>query len=214
MAIAHPSPPSPGWSNLATCCALLLLVQVIFAGYSILTATALTGAGGPSPLVFAFLRDCTGSLLLLGSAWAVESRAAQPRFWIQRDDQGAVLLCGLLSVYCAQGCSALALANITPLFFGLCQPAMPVATLALSLGLGLEPFAPRSAASWGKLGGIAVTVGGALAMVLLANADAGSDLRRDSKNIGLGCLYTAIQVIGGGAFPVAQKVSCGAWARA
>ena len=199
------SAPSSSLSTTLLCALLLCTVQLIFAGYSVLTNAALQGAGGPAPLVFALLRDVTGSVLLLSAAYLHEGRRASPRFWVSREDRADVLLLGLLSVWGAQGCSALALANISPVLFAMLQPAMPVVTLALSLLLRLEAFNPRAGASWGKLLGIALTVVSAVCMVLFNSSNAGSDVRKDSKNLGLGIFYTGLQICLGGAYPVAQK---------
>ena len=181
---------------------LLVLVNTIFGGYSVFTSAVLKGTT-LNGIVFAFLRDTAASLLLMTAAWAHEARKPAParRFWIAQEDTWLVLLGGLLMVWGAQGCSALALVNLSPVVFGMAQPLLPVVTVALSLALGFEHFAPTEWTSWGKLAGIGVTLAGAGGLVL---ASAGSTTA-PSRNFGLGLFYTALQVVLGGAMHPVQK---------
>lgn len=67
-----------------------------------------------NPTVYAFLRDVFGSLMLLAAAWVYEHRQQQPKFCVERGDQGHFILLGLFMVWGAQGMSAMAIANLTP----------------------------------------------------------------------------------------------------
>lgn len=141
---------SPKAADAVVCALLLVLVNFIFGGYAVITSAALKHST-LSPTVYALLRDVGGSCLLLVMAHVYERRQAVPRFWPSRDDQGSFVLVGLLMVWGAQGCSAQAVANLTPSFFSLLQPIMPVITTSLSLATGYESFHPGQAASWGKM---------------------------------------------------------------
>ena len=88
------------------------------------------------PTVFAFLRDVVASMLLLTGAYIYENRQEKPKFWVERVDTGHFVLNGLLMVWGAQGMSALAIANLTPVFFAMTQPGQPVMALTLSWALG------------------------------------------------------------------------------
>ena len=205
--VSAPSPPPR--SLLVTqliAVACLVVVNVTFGGYSVFTSAVLKHATLDA-IVFAFLRDVLGTAVLMGLAFAAERRRppAEYRFWPDREDTGQFVLVGLLGVWGSQGLSALAIANLTATFFSLMEPAMPVVTLSLSLLLGYEPFYARSGWSWGKLAGVAITVGGAVAMAALSSAGSGNDVVRDSKNFGLGVFFAVLQVTMGGTYSVAQK---------
>lgn len=191
----------PSARDVLICSFMLIIVNTIFGGYSVITSSVLKGST-LNATVFAFLRDVFGSLILLIWAYIYESRQARPMFWIAKQDVGQLMLVGLFMVWGAQGCSALAIANLTPVVFSMSQPAMPVVTVGLSLVVGYERFSVREWTSWGKIIGILVTVAGAVMMVVLSQHSSSAG---ESKNFGLGVFYMALQVIMGGSLHVAMK---------
>lgn len=185
-----------------------IYVNIIFGGYSVVTAIALKH-GTLNPIVYAFLRDIFASCILLTAAYIKESKRpiAERRFWIDKEDLGYFILIGLLMVWGAQGMSALAIANLTPSYFSLLSPLMPVVTLSLAFATRLEKFRSNHWSSWGKVFGLLICVGGAVTMGAVNNnsSDTGS-AKEQSKNWTLGNFYLALQLTLGGSFPVIQKM--------
>lgn len=122
-------------TSLPTRCAYITLRTA--GGYSVFTSAVLKGAT-LNPVVYAFLRDVFGSIVLLAAGWVTEARrpAGDRHFWPDRADTGHFTLLGLFMVWGAQGMSAMAIANLTPVFFSMTQPAMPVVTLCMSWAMG------------------------------------------------------------------------------
>jgi drug/metabolite transporter (DMT)-like permease len=187
-----------------------IFVNIVFGGYSVVTAAALTGSH-TAPIVYAFLRDAAASAVLLSAAWAVESRRPAPdrRVWVDRADVGVFVLIGLLMVYGAQGMSAMALANIPASYFSLLSPLMPVVTLAVSLALRLETFRAGAWQSWAKVVGLLVCVAGAVSMGAEGASGGAASASARSRNWALGNLYLALQLTLGGSFPAVQKTVLG-----
>lgn len=185
--------------------ALMLCVGAIFGGYSIYTAVVFAGAATLNPLVFAFARDCVGSVLLLGAA-AVDARRRGTAFFPAWSDAGSFMLLGLLGVWGAQGMSALAIKYATPVFFAASTNLQPVVTLCLSLALGVEPWRGWGAAtSWGKVGGLALTAACGAAVVVTAAAGGPASLAAGALDFPLGAAFAALQVLMGGSLSVVQK---------
>ena len=183
----------------------LVIVNLTFGGYSVFTSAVLKKTS-LNAVVFAFLRDVLGASLLLIGAYTVEKRKGpdKMKFWPHKEDVGTFIFVGLLGVWGSQGLSALAISNLTATFFAMCEPAMPIVTLIVSWLVGYEYFDVRSAYSWGKVAGVVVAVGGAVAMSALSSSGS-SDVFTDSKNFPLGLFFTVLQVTMGGSYAVAQK---------
>lgn len=167
-----------------------------------LTSAALKAPATLSPVVYAFMRDVIASVVLLTAAYVVER--ARPdgsgRFVPAKADAFEFIVVGILGVWGAQGLSAMAVAQTTPAFFSFFSPLYPVITLALSLALGMEPFHRSSVLSWVKVAGIVVAAGGAVGLAVACSA-AGSSVRNDSKNFGLGAAAAAASWAGAGTSP-------------
>ena len=175
------------------------VVSLIFGAYSLVAHLALAGAT-LSPLVFALSRDTLAVVSLMTAAY-VRHRAVPSSFWPAAADVPRFILCGVLGVYCSQAGSALALANLDPLVYTLVQPLMPLATAGWATLAGQEAWALRSAATWLKLLGMLVAVGGAV----FVGYGAGAGSAAAGGSLLLGLLFVGLQIVGGGAYPVAQK---------
>jgi drug/metabolite transporter (DMT)-like permease len=81
---------------------------------------------------------------------------------------------------------------------------LPVVSLLACLALGEERFAPREAASWAKVGGVSLAVGGA-AFVAYSAGGAGSGLGAGSANLPAGLAFCAVQLALGGSYSAVQK---------
>ena len=184
-----------------------IYVNIIFGGYSVVTAVALKH-GSINPIVYAFIRDIVASIILLTAAYIKESKLPlnEQRFWVKREDLGLFITIGLLMVWGAQGMSALAIANLTPSYFSLLSPLMPVVTLSLAFLTGLEKFRSYHWSSWGKVIGLFICVSGAVTMGALNNTNNTGSAKDQSKNWILGNFYLALQLTLGGSFPVIQKM--------
>jgi drug/metabolite transporter (DMT)-like permease len=189
---------------------LNVLVNVLFGGYSVFTSVALRSST-LSPLVFSFCRDTIAAVLLITAAWVSEGRkpVAERRFWIAREHAMDIALLGLLGVWGTQGMSALALANVPAAYFGLCSPVQPMVAMCLSLLWGAERWHPGRWTSWLKVGGLVLSVSGAIALAALAEASKGSStgIIGQSKNFALGSFFIFLQVTTGGSYQVMQKFS-------
>ncbi|EWM25961.1 nodulin 21 -like transporter family protein [Nannochloropsis gaditana] len=121
---------------------LMVLVQVIFSGYHVLTSSALK-TKGVNPLVFALYRELSASLFMALYAcvavwrgkhrWQLETRHI-PRF----------LALGLFSAGNVLG-AVQALTLITPTNFSVLQPSIPVFTMLLSVLFRMERLTPLKA---------------------------------------------------------------------
>lgn len=190
---------------IVLCGIAITSVAAIFGGYSVLSSAVFHGST-VNGVVYAFLRDVTGSILLLGSAYIVERRkGAAGRWMIDASDSGHFILLGLLGVYGSQGMSALAVQQTTPTFFASMANLQPAVALTLAAALGYERFVVREVTAWAKAAGILIAVGCAVATVLLASDGGGDSITSQSKNFPLGCFYMALQITLGGSLAVAQK---------
>jgi len=184
---------------------LISLVAAIFGGYSVLTSIVFTGTT-VNPLVFAFLRDSLGTVLLLGAAIISEKRKGKAGNWrIDWADAGQFFILGLTGVYGSQGMSALVLKQTSATFFASMANLQPVVATVLSCLLGYERFRVREATTWGKVAGVAATVAGAAGIVLLASEGGSQSIISQSANFPLGAFFMVLQVCLGGSLVVAQK---------
>lgn len=181
------------------------VVQVGFAGYFVLCREAFTHA--VSPLLFALLRDAGGALCLTATAWRLEGR---PR--VQARHIGLFALCGVCGVYFGQLMPAVALGHITANNVALLQPAQPVATFAIALGLGMETFHWRRLSGVSKVAGLLASVAGAVVIIALSSASATADdeslgdKQPTTRDLVIGNAIIIAQVMAGGVFLCGQKV--------
>jgi drug/metabolite transporter (DMT)-like permease len=140
--------------------ALLVLVNVIFAGYTTLSAAAFSS--GTSPVVFAFLRDLTACCCFVPALLFFERRGARcPR----AEHWGHIICLAALGVWGSQLMSALAISNLSPAVYGMLKPAVPAVTMALAVALGMQPCSARARSSQLKALGVLAAVGGAVSVV-------------------------------------------------
>jgi drug/metabolite transporter (DMT)-like permease len=189
---------------------LLCVVQTIFSGYVILTSASL-GSSNVSPLVFAFLRDSMATGLF------VTTLTLRERLWPtgqplvpRREHYGHIIALGLLAVFGTQLLGVLAIRNLSAAVYGFLTPTVPVVTLLVSYALGLDVFRPRELASWAKVGGIAVTLAGAVFIVgfatpVEADGDAGARGHAHGQTSPLGIAYIIAQKMSAGTYPLLQK---------
>ncbi len=175
------------------------VVSLIFGAYSLVAHRALAGAS-LSALVFALTRDTLAVLCLMSAAY-LRYRGSPSSFWPAPADVPRFIICGVLGVYCSQAGSALALTYLDPLAYTLIQPLMPLATAMWATLVGQEAWALRSSASWLKVLGMLVAVGGAV----FVGYGGGGGGAAPGGNLFLGLLFVSLQILGGGAYPVAQR---------
>ena len=181
--------------------AIMVLVSLTFGAYALVAHAALSGTS-LSPLVFALTRDTLAVLALQAASFHLHRGGAH--FWPAPEDQARFILCGLLGVWASQAGSALALASLDPVLYSLLQPLLPVATALWATLAGQEAWRAGSRASWLKALGLLTTVGGAV-YVGAASAPGGGGGGGGSRSLLLGLLFAGVQILGGGAYPVAQR---------
>jgi drug/metabolite transporter (DMT)-like permease len=191
------------------CAALITLVAAIFGGYSVVSSAVFHNSS-VNPLVYAFLRDCIGTTLLLGAAAFTErgkkrEDGSGPTWALDVNDFFKFFLLGLTGVYGSQAMSALTIKETTATFFSSMSNLQPAWTCLLAIFLGLERFKVREPTSWGKIAGILTTVSAAVALVLTSSQAGSNDVRSESLNFGLGLFYLALQILLGGALGPTQK---------
>ena len=197
---APPSPPPPphpprrALASLGGPVALLVLVNVLFSGYTTLSSAAFSS--GTSPVVFAFLRDATACCCFVPALLLCERRGARvprPEHW------GHVVALAALGVWGSQLMSALAISYLSPAVYGLLKPAVPAVTMGLAVALGMQPCNARARASQLKALGVLAAVGGAVTVV------AASGEEHEAKNAALGAAYMAVQIAASSSYPLLQK---------
>ncbi len=146
-----------------------------------------------NPWVFALFRDSFGGSTLLLVAFISSRRNRTIQFLPQREDWAHFIVTGLLGIWGAQGLSAVAVSLTTSDYMSLIQPAQTVVAFTASALLGMEPFSLRAWTSYGKVGAVTCTVGGAIFMVLMSSFS-GSSVRANSKDLPLGTAYLMLQV--------------------
>jgi drug/metabolite transporter (DMT)-like permease len=163
---------------------LLVLVQTIFSGYVVLTAASLSSKNTP-PLIFALLRDAVASSCFL-AALLCSGAPRLPR----RDHYGYIIALGGLAVFGTQLLGVLAIRSLSAVIYGFLTPVVPVVTVFISYALGMDTFDPRSSASWRKVGGVIVTVSGAVFIVASA-----APAEEGGGGSGIGIAYIIVQKV-------------------
>jgi len=184
--------------------ALMLTVQTIFGGYSILAHVALSGT--LHPLVFALVRDTLGTLCLMGALYikcrGMEKADFTFNFFPKVEEFPRLMLCGVCGVWASQAGSALTLKNLDPTTMSLLQPLMPLVTALGSLIAGYEVWRVGYSTA-GKVLGLALSVGGASYISFASTASKGG--KSTAGNVPVGLLFLSIQIVGGGLYSVFQK---------
>ena len=178
-------------------------VALIFGAYALVAHRALSGAS-LSPLVFALCRDTLAVACLMSASYLCY-RSAPASFWPAQSDVPRFIVCGVLGVWCSQAGSALALKYLDPLVYTLVQPLMPLATALWATLAGQESWAPRAPATYLKLLGMLVAVGGAVFVGYGGGSSNGGGGGGGGGGLFLGLLFVGLQILGGGAYPIAQK---------
>ena len=141
-----------------------------------------------------------------GDADADEAAPRVAELWPRREHVAYFVLLGLLGVWGGQLLGSISISYLSASLYGLLTPTVPAVTLLISYALGLDRFRPCEAASWLKVVGILVSIGGAAVIVLVSpNGSAG-------KNNSLGLAYIIAQKTCVGAYPVLQKHMLRQWA--
>ena len=166
------------------------LPRAAVAGYSVFSSAAFK-TSSLSPWVFALFRDYIGGGILLSVAY-YRRPDKTARFLPHPEDFGQFLLVGLMGIWCAQGLSAVAVSLTTSDYLSLLQPVQTVVSFIGSTAVGYDPFDLRSWTSYAKVGAVSCTVGGAIFMVAMSSL-AGSSVRAESKDLGLGTMYLVLQ---------------------
>ena len=182
----------PRWWATVVNVLTLMLVQSIFAGYSVFSSAAFRSSS-LNPWVFALFRDVIGGSILLSIAYYKRSDR-NSRFFPMAEDFAHFLLLGLLGIWCAQGLSALAVSLTTSDYMSLIQPVQSVVAFIGAVVMGLEPFNPRIWSTYGKIGAVCCTVGGAIFMVAMSSSST-SSVASESKDLPLGTMYLMLQVL-------------------
>ena len=94
----------------------------------------------------------------------------------------------MLGTWGAQLMSSLTISFLSASIYGLLTPSVPIVTALVSFALGVDIFYVRSVASWTKVLGILVTVGGAVALVGFS-----STISLESKNASLGACWRLLR---------------------
>ena len=159
----------PSRSSIAGNAQLVLVMVAVsasFAGNSVIVKVALAPPNDVDPVVFSFLRDVGGALVLL-----CVCRFQGNLVWPRREDVGVFVLLGVLGVYIGQQFMVVALQYdaVTPLNAMLLQPSQPVLTVLIAALFGTEAL-ELSTTHWRlKLAGILVGACGAMYSVYMAS---------------------------------------------
>ena len=176
----------------------LVLVQVTFALYNVLTKTALRG--GLDPGVFVLLRD--GSTAAVVSI-AARQRGGEPKHFARPSGDRDTLrfwLLGVLGLYFGQYFVVLGLERGSAVLASTWSNCIPAATYLMGLQLGTERFDARERSAPLKLLGVALAVGGALGATVGGGSGGGSSAGPvPTGDTVLACAYFGLQVLLGGA---------------
>jgi drug/metabolite transporter (DMT)-like permease len=200
----------------------MAVICSIFGGYGVLAHAALGQSSNAHALVFAWLRDMIGTVLLLSTAYFVEMKKSEDvrRFWPKNaSDLLRFFLLGLTGVWGAQGMSALSLANMNATLFACFSQMLPVVAFVVCLVIGEEKFNYLAIESWGKLFGVCCAVGGAAFLSVSAGSGGGAGLSAGNANLPAGLFFVTMQLLFGGSYNPIQKgllgkypsLVCAAW---
>lgn len=186
--------------------AFLLVINVIQAGYDVITAHALSQST-VHPSVFAFLRAAGAALVLsLVMWWKERGRPDDQRKMVpDREDVGMLIAIGALAVAGHINLTAMALAEAPAALVGMFAPVAPAFALAIAFGTGLEVFSRYSISSWLKAAGATVTLAGGITIAIIASSGE-SDLKHESKNLTLGIAFLFAAKLCSGSYPILQKM--------
>jgi len=181
------------WREHAAPAALLVLVNLIFAGYAVLGSAAFKS--GTSPAVFALLRDLIASALFLVALLRARPKRLTPR----AEHVGHFIALACTGVWGSQLMSALTIANLSAPIYSLLKPAVPVVTLLAAAALGVARFDLRTRPTQLMVAGVLLAIGGGAGVVAVSFAD------RESKNAMLGAGYVSLYMLCSGSYPTLQK---------
>ncbi|CAM6094519.1 unnamed protein product [Calypogeia fissa] len=139
----------------------MALVMVIYGGYHVMTKLALTV--GLAEIVFCVYRDVTALCILGPYGYFKEKRARPP---VTRKLLYQFFFLGLTGVYGNQLLFTLGLSLTSPAVGAAFQPSVPVFTAVLAVLLGTEAWNFQRFDGKVKVGGIFLSVSGALLMAL------------------------------------------------
>lgn len=148
----------PASSSLFSVVAALTTVQAVFGGNAVVMKLAITEKA--DPVVFSFLRDVGGTILLL-----LACKRCGTFVWPRREDYGTFILLGVLGVYIAMMFQALALQYVEPLNASLLQPSQPVLTTFFAAMFGVEALQVGLLHGRLKLFGVLLSAAGAVCTV-------------------------------------------------
>ena len=148
----------PASSSLFSVVAALTTVQAVFGGNAVVMKLAITEKA--DPVVFSFLRDVGGAILLL-----LACKRCGTFVWPRREDYGTFILLGVLGVYIAMMFQALALQYVEPLNASLLQPSQPVLTTFFAAIFGVEALQVGMLHGRLKLFGVLLSAAGAVCTV-------------------------------------------------
>lgn len=152
--------------------AVLVAVQAIFGGYSIIVKLSMNDE--VDALVFSLYRDIGASVVLVGGCILTR----ELRKVVSLADAITFTSCGVLGVTISQTALVIALQWVPPFNASLLQPSQPVITLLLALLLGMETLDLRSRSGTTvavlKVLGIGIGCAGATFTVLSAAHSGGS----------------------------------------
>lgn len=142
----------------------LLMIQLVNAGYNVVTKAVLSSKkGGANPLIFSLFRDAMAFPILQSAA--LFSRPLLP----ETGDIPRIFFCGLTGMFGNQFLFILGLTFTSPTVASVVQQ-VPIATFIISTIIGLDRF------SWLKAFGVLVAFGGSLVVEGVQNLEQGGDM--------------------------------------
>lgn len=170
----------------------MLLQQSINGGYAVITQAAVSGGSPINPWLFALLRDIGASALLLVAAACYTNGGKG--FFLERCHVRRLFMIGFCGIWGSQLLGAIVIKYVGAVVFASMQPAQPAVTFVICVMMRMEPLSllPKSggdhaAASWLisgwlKVGGLLLTVSGAVVMVLRTSASASTSAAASEKS--------------------------------
>ena len=140
----------------------LLAVQASFGFNSVIVKIALRKSA--DPVVFSFLRDVGGAIVLL-----LACKANNCLVWPRYQDLTTFLLLGILGVYIGQMFLVFALQYVEPLHAAVLQPLQPVLTTLLAAATRTEALDLHLTHGKLKLTGVLLAAAGAVCTVMWAS---------------------------------------------